>query len=267
MDSGRIGVDIDDFRLATREALAHAARLDFRTIEMSMACGELAPHNLSHSGRRHLSRHIRGLGLDFAAIVGDMPPGLRLADPATNSEVVDRTRGLLALAADMRVPIVTAGVLALSHHETGDPSPHAVDALRQIAVDADSTGTIYALRPSADSAERLIRVINEVGCPSIRICLDPAAMVMAGNDPAAVMRQAGDQIVLSHARDATAGSPESAGVEMPLGEGEVDLPGYMAMLDASDYHGPLIIRRRNSPRPVADIIKARKFLEDNMPRP
>ena len=267
MATGLIGVDIDDFRTGTREALAEAAKLKFRAVEMSMAHGALSPPALSQSGRRHLARHVRGLGFEFAAIVGDLPASLRLTDPASTQEVVDRTRALLMMAADMRVPIVTAGVRALTHPKTGDPSPQAVDALRQIGMDADTTGTIFALRPSDDPPERLMSLLSQLGCPSLRVCLDPAAMVMAGNDPTDVFRLAPDSIVLSHARDGTVGTAERAGAETPLGEGGVDWVGYLAMLEATDYHGPQIIRRRNSARPMTDILDAREFLENNLLQP
>ena len=260
MDDGRIGVDIADFMMGSRKAIELAAELGVGAIELPMVSGELAPANLSQSGRRHISRFIRGLGLDFCAIVGDMPGELRLTDAATNTEVVDRTRALLLLARQMRVPIVTAAVSALTHPDTGEWSPHAWEALRQIGADASATGTIYALRPTDDSAERIGRLLAELNCSYIRLCFDPAAMVIAGHDPAEVVRIAGDHIVLSHVRDAAAATSEQAAVEKPLGEGDVDLMGCLQMLHACGYHGPLIVRRRNSEHPVAEISEAREYL-------
>ncbi|RJP39705.1 MAG: sugar phosphate isomerase/epimerase [Phycisphaerales bacterium] len=257
----KLGIDIDDLRLDPRRGFTRAAELGFRAVEVATVAGELAPANLTHSARRHLSRFVRALGLDFTALVGDMPARLRLTDPATNAEVVDRLRDVLILARDLRVPIVTTSVSALTHPGTGEPSSHAIDALRQIADDADRTGTIFALRPAGDSAERLARLLDDLNCPAVRICLDPAAMVMSGQDPGAVLTSAADQVVLSHLRDGTAGSSEHAGAETALGEGEVDLLGHLMLLDVGEYHGPHILRRRCGDRPEGDLQAAKEYVE------
>ncbi len=258
----KLGIDIDDLRLDPRAGLNRAAELGFRAVEMGAVAGELAPSNLSQSARRHLGRFVRSLGLDLAALGGDMPARLRLTDPATNGEVVDRMSDVLLLARDLRVPIVTASVSALTHPSTGEPSPHAIDALRQIADDADRTGTIFALRPAADSAARLRAVFADLNCAAVRLCLDPAAMVMSGQNPGEVLIQSPDQVVLSHLRDGTSGSSEYAGAETALGEGEVDVMGHLMLLEAGEYHGPHIVRRRRSDHPEADLRAAKAYIEE-----
>jgi len=260
----RIGVDIDDFRLRPREALRKAAELDFRAVELATVAGDLAPWNLSSSGRRHLSRYVDGLGLQMAALVADLP-GLRLTDPGTVDERVERTCRILQLATDLKVPAVTASAGMLTHPDTGEPSEAAIEALKRIGEYADLRGTVYALRASGDSGERIIRVLNELGCPSIGICLDPAAMVMNGVNPLTVIERAPAQITLMHARDATVGLSERAGNETRFGEGEVDLIGVLAALGAADYAGPYILRRTDSHTPVADIQDARDVLTHLLP--
>jgi len=284
MDYSRIGVNVDDFRLSPKDALARAAQLEFRAVEMGIGAGELGPQNLSMSGRRHLLRYVQGLGMTLSAVSANLP-GLHLLDPARSEERVERTRAVLEMAADMRVPIVTAEVAPLTDPQTGQPLPQAIEVLRQIAVDADRTGTIYAIR-AADRAENLARVFDELRCPSLRICLDPAAMVMAGNDPSAVLTTSADQVVLSYARDGTAGSSNArgsnaggsnaggsnaegsnaggdkhGGVETPIGQGEVDIFGYVVLLEATGYHGPIILRRRDSQRPIEDLLQGRAFIK------
>ena len=264
MSEPRIGVDVDDFRLRPREALRKAAELDFRVVELATVAGDLAPSNLSSSGRRHLSRYIVGLGLRMAALVADLP-GLRLTDPGTVDERVERTCHILQLATDLKVPTVTASAGMLTHPDTGEPSEAVIDALKRIGEYADLRGTVYALRASGDSGERIVRVLNELGCPSIGICLDPAAMVMNGVNPLTVIERIPAQITLMHARDATVGLSERAGHETRFGEGEVDLIGVLAALGAADYAGPFILRRTDSKTPVADIQDARDVLTRLLP--
>lgn len=264
MSEPRIGVDVDDFRLRPREALRRAADLDFHVVELATVAGDLAPWNLSSSGQRHLLRYVDGLGLHMAALVADLP-GLRLTDPRTVDERVERTCRILQLATDLKVPVVTASAGMLTHPDTGEPSEAAIEALKRIGEYADLRGITYSLRPSGDSGERIVRVLDELSCPSIGICLDPAATVMNGVNPLTVIERSPDQIRLMHARDATAGLSERAGHETRFGEGEVDLIGVLAALEAADYAGPYILRRTDSQTPLADIQDARDVLTRLLP--
>lgn len=259
MSQPNIGVDVDDFRLHVKDGLRKASEVGFQTVELATVRGDVEPSNLSASGRRHLSRYVNGLGLRMAALVADLP-GLRLCDPGTVDERVERTCRILELARDLEVPVVTASTQALTHPETGEPSPHPIEALKRIGEYADSRGVLYALQPTCDGGDRIARVSDELGCPSIRICLDPAAMVMAGANPLSVIERLGSQITLMHARDGTAGLPGRSGQETRLGEGEVDLVSVLAMLSAAEYAGPYILRRTDSQTPIEDISSGRDDL-------
>ncbi len=264
MAKREIGLDVDDLRLPTKAALRKAADLSFRTIELATGEGDLAPSSLSKSGRRHLSHLIESLGLRLSALVGDTP-GLRLTDPRTVNKRVELTTHVLALAADLKVPTVTASVGALTHPETGEPSPLAIEALQRIGEFADSTGVLYSLRPSYDSGRRIVRVLDALRCPSIGVCLDPAALVMHGANPFESIDRFIEKVKLLHVRDATAGLSEGTGHETRLGEGEVDLVGLLAVLDAADYQGPYILRRKDSNDPTKDIQDARDTLKRLLP--
>jgi len=260
-----IGVDVDDFRLPVREGLRRASDLRFRNAEIGAVTGELAPPNLSSSGRRHVTRLVEGLGLQLAALTADLP-GLRLTDPRSADQRVAETLQILELARDLKTPTVTASVGTLTHPDTGELSPLAVEALRRIGEYADSRGVIFAIRPSGDGAERTGQLLDALGCPSIRICLDPAALVMAGVNPLPLIERLPDRIALVHARDGTAGLSERAGRETRLGEGEVDLVSILAGLSAADYHHPYILRRTDSQTPSQDLEEGRTVLARYLPK-
>lgn len=255
----RIAVNIDDLRLPTKDALRKAAELKFGAVELATVAGDLAPSNLSSSGRRHLARFAGGFGLEMAALVADVA-GLSLTDPRTAGERVERTCGVIELAADLKVPVVTASAGALTHPETGEPSSLATEALRRIGEYADSRGVVYAMRPSRDAGERLAAVLDVLRCPSIRVGLDPAAMVMSGVDPLASIERFIGQISLLHARDALAGLADRPGRETRLGEGEVDLVALLSVLHAAEYTGTYVVRRMDSNTPVLDIQAGRDML-------
>ena len=156
-----LGVDISDFHLKTTEALRKASELRFDVVELPASFGELDPVKLGSSGRRHLSHFVKGLGLRIGALAADFA-GLRLTDPGSVDELVARTRRVLEMAADLDVWLVTASVFGLTHPETGDPSPTAIQALKLIGETADALDVVYALRPSSDNVERVERLFDEI---------------------------------------------------------------------------------------------------------
>ena len=121
MRSHLIGVNVDDLHLPVKDALRQAAELRFHTVELPAVAGDVTPRSLSLSGRRHLARYVEGLGLGMASLAADMP-ALRLTDSRTADERVARTCEIIDLAKDLKVPIVTASVGALTHPETGGHS-------------------------------------------------------------------------------------------------------------------------------------------------
>ena len=264
MSTPIIGVDIDDFRVGPKAGLTMAAELQFRVVEMATVAGDVAAWNLSSSGRRHLARFVSGLGLRFASLVADMPD-LRLRDPGAIDERVERSLRVVELAADMNVPIVTTSVGPMTDLETCEPLPAVLEALSRIGEYADSRGRVLGIRPSFDSGDRLTAVLDALNCPSVRVCLDPAELVMGGSNPIASFEKLAGRIALVHTRDATAGTPHRSGHEVRLGTGEVDLVGVLAALDAAEYRGDYVLRRTDSQSPGTDLTDARDVLERLLP--
>jgi sugar phosphate isomerase/epimerase len=259
MTRAELGAAVDDFRLRPKEALRRASELGLRVVELSTTSPDLDLETLMSSGRRHLARYLDGLGLRLGALAADFR-GLGLSSPATVDERVARTCRVLELAADMRTPVVTAAVSALTHPDTGEPSPTVVEALEQIGDRADALGLVFAMRPDCDDGRRLRDLLGRIGCPSIGIGLDPGALVMHGINPLSLIQEVPQHIVLMHARDATVGFSGQPGHETRLSEGAVDLIGLLGRLESVEYGGPYIIRRTDSQRPVEDIQAARDTL-------
>lgn len=264
MGTARIGVDLDDLGLAPKAAMGLASEMQFGCAELATVSGDVAAWNLSASGRRHLARLAKGFGIRLEALVADMPQ-LRLSNPNTAEQRIDRTLQVIELAADMEVPIVTASLSKLTDSQTGDPNPSCVEALGRIGEFAISRGRSFCIRPSTDSGERLAALLERVNCPAIHIGLDPADMVMVGSNPLAAQDRLAERISLFHARDATAGTADHAGREVALGAGEVDMVGVLAMLDAAGFQGAYILRRTESNSASEQILQSRETLQRLLP--
>jgi len=260
----QIGVNVDDLRMDTKRSFREAAALRFSAVEFSAVQGELTPRSLSGSGRRHLSRFVDGLGMRIASLVADVPR-VRLTDSASVDERVERTRQIIDLAAALDVPLVSTGVGALTDPQTGAPSSVAVEALQRIGEFADARNRMFAIRPAHDDGGRVAALLEAVGCPSLVIGIDPAALVMAGLSPLSLIERAAGRIPLMYARDATVGGSQRAGTETRLGEGDVDMIGVVAALHAADYQGPYILRRMDSQTPLEDLEAGRERLIECLP--
>lgn len=251
-----IGVDVDDLRLSLKDGIRTAAEQQFGAVEVSATSTEVDPRHLSVSGRRHFSRYITGHGLQLASLTADFPQ-LRITDPRTVQERIERTRAIFDLARDVDSPVVTTSVGALTHPELGEPSPLAIEALSQLAEYAESRRIVLAIRPSHDSAERMQAVFKAIGSRALRIGLDPAASVMAGANPLSLLMRFPDQLALIHLRDGTAGAVDRGGRETQLGEGDVDMRAILEVLRETDFSGAHIIRRMDSANPLQDCLRAR----------
>lgn len=264
-DANRIGIDVDDLRLGPRRGLEQAAAMAFRAVELGAAAGEVSPRELGSSARRELRRYAQGLGLELVSLSADMPR-LRLTDPATVEERIERTCQILDLARDLQVPTVTAGVGSLSDPKSGGLSELVVESLGRMGEYAEARGVRLALRPSYEAGDRWIALLDRLRCRSLCVGLDPASMVMAGANPLASIERFIEQVALFHARDATAGFADPHGGEprfgheTALGEGDVDLVGVLNILREVDYRGPYILRRHDARDPRSELASSRDVL-------
>jgi sugar phosphate isomerase/epimerase len=70
------------------------------------------------------------------------------------------------------------------------------------------------------------------------------------------------RIAQIHIKDAEpSGDIAIWGVEKPAGEGCVDWPAFFDVLAAADYAGALVIERECGTQPVAEIRRAKDYLE------
>lgn len=255
-----MGADTDDFHLSVRAALRQAAEGPFRLVELPVDRGDLTPVGLSTSARRHLFRFVDGLGLRLCALTADLP---ELGWTEANlDQRISRTRAMMDLAADWGTPIVVSQVGHLVDPQSRAPTGMLVEAVSNICEHADARGVQFALRPTCNAGDELATFLGSVGCHELRVCLDPAALVMAGVNPLSSIDRIIEQVAIIHIRDGTVGSAESAGTETALGEGQVDFVGLRSVLKDVEYDGPYVLRRTTARDPLEELIQAhRKFAE------
>lgn len=255
-----VGVVVDDFRKPAKAGLQQAADLGFRAVEIGATQGDLSPDGLSDSGRRHLARYIRNLGLRLDALAANLETGEFVQD-GIQEESLDRTRRILELAKDVGAPVVTARIGQIDKTAAPEQHDRILEAVRYLADHADNVGTVFAIETAQADPSDLIAFLREVNCPMVKAAIDPAELIMDGNNPVTAVRQLADHIAIARARDAAAGAARRPGHETALGDGQLDLAGYLYALDEAGYTGSAVVRRIDSQNPVGDIALAKSHLD------
>ncbi len=142
-------------------------------------------------------------------------------------------------------------------HDRNDPKYKVmVERLRRITDALDRRGVTLLMETGQEKADALVRFIDDVGRSNIRVNFDCANMVLYGaGDPVEAVGILGDRIAHVHMKDATWSSQpgKTWGQEVPLGDGDANIPQVVSKLRAMGYSGPLVIEREGGTNRLGDI--------------
>ena len=85
-----IGVILESFRTERSEAIRRAAAMGAQGIQMYATSGENAPENLTPAARRALLDEVKGQGLIFSALCGDLGRGF--GNKELNKELIEKSK-------------------------------------------------------------------------------------------------------------------------------------------------------------------------------
>ncbi len=237
----------------------------------------VAPEALDAQARRDLVSLLRSVGLQLTSLVlwgGEVD----LCEREQHEHALLQARKMLELAADIRCPVVTAHV-GIMPRETDDPRWAAmVDACRRLAEYGEQTGVCTAIETGPEPYRVLRRLMETIDSPQLGINLDPANFIIwpsllaryagkpydpedaaANFDPHDATEMLAPWIVHTHAKDARV-SDDGAYQEVPLGEGMVDWPRYVAILRKAGFDGYFAIEREVGEDKLGDVRRAIAFL-------
>lgn len=275
----KIGIIVDCLRLPIRQGIRKAKELGAAGVQIYAVAGEMAPEALGPAARREIAGLIRSEGLELAAICGDLGGhGFRRAEE--NPSRIERSKRIMELAKELGTDVVTTHIGVIPADER-DPACRVLhDACVRLAEFAAAMGASFAIETGPEPAARLARFVRSLPGRGVRVNFDPANLAMViGEDAAEAVRAVGDLVVHTHAKDGLmlkrcdpealyAEFAEGGGRyrieeyirEVPLGEGAVDFPRYLAALRTVGYDGFLTIEREVGDHPEEDIGRAVGFL-------
>src|SRR3954470_14844334 len=220
---------------------------------VQIACGD--PHHAAWEEGDRLPEAARAAGFEMTgAMLGfpgedyTTPQTIQhsggFGNPATRAErlerlawALDRTRAL-----GLTDLMLHAGFLP----EPGDPDRRPfLDTLGKVSALAMAKGITVGFETGQESADLLRLTLDELKCPNLKVNFDPANMLLYDKgDPLRAVEILGPDIRSVHVKDAR--RPRVAGQwgeEVPLGEGEVDIPRFLQALKRVGYTGPLVVER------------------------
>lgn len=281
MRAFKIGVVADCFRLPIEQAVAKAAELGARGVQVYTVSGAMSPEQLDGAARRTFKDLCARHHVEISALCGDMGGGFR--DAAANGQKVSRTKAIIDLAVDLGTSVITTHVGVIPSDVADKAYAVLQAACRQIAEYARGRGVTLAIETGPEKAAVLRRFLDDVDSPGLGVNFDPANLVMVtGDDPVAAVGLLGPRIVHTHAKDGRmnvpcdphqiyhGGAPHPWShyfTELPLGKGDVKWDAYLAALEQAGYKGFLTIEREVGDDPAADIASAIAFLRNKIGPP
>ncbi|MFI5458596.1 MAG: sugar phosphate isomerase/epimerase family protein [Isosphaerales bacterium] len=220
---------------------------------VQIACGD--PHHASWDEGEGLPAAARSSGIVMTgAMLGfpgedyTTPQTIKatggFGSPALRAERIDRLTWALdrTLAMGLRDLSLHAGFLPVP----GDPGrPAMLETLAEAGKLAAAAGVTLAFETGQETADLLRLTLDELNDPSLKVNFDPANMLLYDmGDPIRAVEVLGPDIRSVHVKDARRPTvPGQWGEEVPLGQGEVNIPKFIQALKRNGYSGPLIIER------------------------
>lgn len=275
-----IGIIINSFRTDIPTSVRKAAECGAQGIQVYSTHGEMAPENLSPEKRREFLNLVKDNGLIISALCGDLGGG-GFIHKDLNKERVEKSKRILDLAKDLETDIVTTHIGVVPSDPNHDRYKIMQEACHELAEYADSIDAHFAVETGPETSAVLKGFLDSLDSTGVGVNLDPANLVMVtGDDPVQAVHNLKKYIVHTHAKDGKQifyRDPEivygikkdvivtdDSFLEVPLGEGSVDFPKYLAALEEIGYNGFLTIEREVGDKPEVDIKAAVDFLNNLM---
>ena len=196
-----------------------------------------------------------------ARTVGLVPEATRAARVQEMKEISDFTKLLQCNTVALHIGFVP-------HETQSDSYKNLIATTRDLLDHVAANGQQLNLETGQESADHLLKFINDVGRENLFINFDPANMILYGTgEPISALKKVGRFVRSIHCKDAKWAAPEARGTgwgqEVPLGDGDVGMETYLRTLNEIGYTGPLTIEReipQDRERQKADIGHAVRLL-------
>jgi sugar phosphate isomerase/epimerase len=252
----KVGIFDKVYQRATpEETFAALAAADFEAVQLHLSTGGIEdfPAAVPDEVARRL-RQAAG-GVEITAVSGMW--NMAHPDAAVRRDGLSRLEAVAGACAALGTGIV--GVCTGSRNTASmwrnHPDNRTLDAwadMRETMAAAlniaERHGVVLAMEPEVnnvvDSPARARQLIDELGSPALKVCIDGANIFHAGQLPrmAEVLdeafQQVGDHVAFAHGKDL---DHDGDAGHLAAGHGVLDFDRYVALLRAAGYDGAIIL--------------------------
>jgi L-ribulose-5-phosphate 3-epimerase len=176
---------------------------------------------------------------DVAAVartVGYVPEGERAVRIALSRQAA-RT------AAQHGISMISTHAGFLLPSNAGESYPNLVAAVEEVAAACAEVNVKLALETGQETAGRLLEFIGDVGRDNVGVSFDPANFLLYDmQEPLEALDVLRERILTVHLKDGRRPTEKGRlGQELPLGEGDVNIPAFLRRLRQTGYTGPFTI--------------------------
>jgi len=253
----KIGIQLASLRLPLKLAIRQAAELGAKAVEID-ARGEVKPRDLSQTGLRHLRKMLDDYHLHVCAVGFRTRRGYNVQEDLERR--VQATKEAMDFAYKLAAPAVVNHVGRVPSSREDPEWELLVETLGDLGHHGARVGSILAARTGAESGEDLAGLITALPSGSIGVDFDPGNLIVNGFSVSEAAVALGANVVHVHAKDGVRDLAQGRGLETTMGEGAVDFPELLGLLEEHGYRGYFTIERQTAENPLPDIKRAIQYL-------
>lgn len=234
-----LGLRLDPSR-STREQIREAATLGAKGVVID-AVGEIAPIQLSETGRRELRHLLRSVELSLVAL--NLPTRRPFDTIDQLDDRLRRAETAFTLAYELGTNLVLARIGGLPPENNAEARATFLGAVRELGRRADHRGVRLGIETGPDSGATVRGLLDAQGSPGLAASVDPASLMQSGHDPVETARALGPWIAHAYATEGSRSSTLITSIDRRSGfpTGALDWEEYLGALEEVNYRGYLTV--------------------------
>lgn len=192
------------------------------------------------------------------------PPTMGLVPEALRAERLAMSKDFSDRVAEMGVGSITCHMGFIPDDPADPEYAGFIEASKELIAHCAKNGQDFCFETGQELPSTLKRTLRDIDLPNACVNLDPGNLILYGMaHPLDAVEIFGEDVRGFHAKDGKwPNRDEALGIEVRLGDGEVNFPLVLANLKKKGFRGPITIEREISgPQQRVDILYAKEFLE------